>query len=241
MNKPNQAETSEALRQMEEQARAFIEERRAKLPTSVDAPVRNNTVVLIPMHDGRIHWPCARGLMEIIPQVSGIMDHPMSSLVTLSRNKLVNGFLSLPSHIEWAVMIDSDIGFTAKDFRQLTANFENLAALAPYARKDDSEKVIERGLGFALVHRSVLSLIRDEIAVPFVYEGQAMADFFITGATASGGFLGEDAGFWWMVTQMGVNPVLERRCNLVHWGAKGYEMPAVDFVDDSRLIFATAE
>lgn len=183
--------------------------------------------------------------MEIIPYISGIVDHPFSSLITLSRNRLVNGFLTLPPIIEWALMIDSDIEFTSKDFGYLTGSIPEtrgreliiseptLAATAPYARKDESEKVIDRGLGFSLVHRSVLELIRAEIAVPFTFEGQAMHDFFIVGATAAGGYLGEDGGFWWLCSQVGVKPRLERRTNLVHWGAKDYRMPAIDMSIDT--------
>lgn len=207
---------------------SIIGERYAKLPKYPAPPERGNTIVLLPLHDGRIHYACAKGLMEIIPLISGILDHPFSSLITLSRNKLVNGFLRLPAKIEWAVMIDSDIEFTMSDLRYLLANTTKeiyLASTAPYARKDDSGKVIERGLGFSCVHRSVLELIRSEIAVPFQHEGQSMADFFITGATSSGGFLGEDAGFWWACSQVGVIPRVEQRCNLVHWGVKAYSMP----------------
>lgn len=180
------------------------------------------------MADGRLWYPCARGLMDSMPFVSGIIDYGHGSLITLVRNRLVNGFLRLPSSIEWAVMVDSDIGFTAQDTRYLLEG-DDYAVCAPYARKDTSGKAITRGLGFARVHRSVLRVIRDEIAVPFTHEGADMHDFFITGATASGGFLGEDSGFWWLCSQVGVLPRIERRCRLMHWGTAAYEVPEIEF------------
>lgn len=205
--------------------------RKAKLPAKVNPPSRSNTIVLIPMADGRLWYPCARGLMDSIPHFKGIIDYPHTSLVTLARNRLVNGFLHLPAETEWAIMIDSDIGFNAQDMRCLLEleHDTDYAALAPYARKDDSGKSITRGLGFARVHRSVLEIIRDEIAVPFQHEGAAMHDFFITGATSTGGFLGEDSGFWWLCSQVGVLPRIEQRCNLVHWGCAAYRLPEVEF------------
>lgn len=239
MLEPTPQEIQEAREKFAKDQTAAIERRKASLPATVDAPKRENTVILLPLHDGRPYYACVRGLMEVIPYVSGIIDQQFSSLISLTRNKLVNGFLTLPPTIQWAVMIDSDIGFTSQDFGYLVGSIlqketdkENyLSANAPYARKDDSEKVIERGLGFSIVHRSVLELIRAEIARPFQFEGVAMHDFFIVGATAAGGYLGEDAGFWWMCSQVGVKPRLERRTNLVHWGAKDYRMPAIESAD----------
>lgn len=210
--------------------------RKAKLPAKINPPSRANTVILIPMADGRIWYPCARGLMDSIPYVNGIIDYPHSSLITLARNRLVNGFLRLPKQTEWAIMIDSDIGFIAQDLRFLLElqHTEDFAAFAPYARKDDSGKSILRGLGFARVHRSVIELIRDEIAVPFQHEGAAMHDFFITGATSSGGFLGEDSGFWWLCSQVGVLPRVEQRCSLVHWGAAAFRLPEIELAPIER-------
>lgn len=194
------------------------------------------------MHDGRLYYACARGIMECMPFTSGILDHSFSSLISLTRNKLFAGFLRLP--VEWAFCIDSDIGFTQQDFAYLMELQHSesadkpgevtldLAAYAPYARKDDSRKEITRGLGFARVHKSVISALYQTIAVPFQHEGIPMKDCFITGATASGGFLGEDSGFWWMCTQVGVVPRVERRCRLQHFGVAAYEIEPEFFATD---------
>jgi len=187
------------------------------------------------MHDGRLHYPCARGLMEIMSHVSGILEHSYSSLVTLSRNKLLAGFLRLPC--EWAFTLDSDIGFDAQDFACLMElqSEQDFAACGVYSRKDASRKPIVRGLGFARIHRSVIELMYETIAVPFEQDGIPMRDCFISGATSAGGFIGEDAGFWWMVAQMGVVPRIEHRCKLVHWGTAAYQ------VRDKETEFSFAE
>lgn len=228
--------------QTETNKSTVIEERRARLLAKpVSPPTRANTVVLLPLHDGRIHYACVRGLMQIIPRISGILDQSFSSLIPLTRNKLINGFLR--TGCEWAVMIDSDIEFDLNDFTRLM-QYErmdvnvvlDLAVNAPYARKDDSEKIIDRGLGFSCVHRHVLEMIQEELAVPFQHEGIPMHDFFIVGGTSTGGYLGEDAGFWWLCSQVGVVPRLETRCNLKHWGTFAYRTPVVNFVTGDETL-----
>ena len=214
-----------------------IAERFAKLPTSINAPARANTALCIPTGDHRIDSLCMRGVLESIPQWAGFIEQPGCSHVQLARIKMLHQFMQSP--FEWCVMIDSDVGFTADDFQYLldcspnatinefldtARNPHVFAANAVYARKDDSGEVIYNGLGFARVHRSVFDVLAQTLAPHTSVHGVAMIDYFPSGAYPNGQWLTEDAGFWLLCHQIGVDPRRETRTRLKHAGRAVYEV-----------------
>lgn len=202
----------------------IIAKRYARLP-EVDPPTMHTTLVTIPLADGRIEWETVQGLLATINhQWRALINKCYTSNVGLARNELANAFLQTP--FEWLVMIDGDTVFTPQDLIFLLDG-NDYAVNGPYAQKDDEAKPVVRGLGFTRVHRSVFELLVDEeIVVPFTFQGKKMHDFFIQGATGTGGYLGEDSGFWWLLSQIGVFPRIETRVNLQHIGKYRYTIPA---------------
>lgn len=223
-----------------------VADRFARLPKTINAPTRDNTMVLMPIGDGRVDHFCLKGIIESIPQWKGFLDQPCCSNVALARIKLATGFLRTP--FEWSVWIDSDIGFTAKDFGLLMqfdatetdltpltltgrirqTRTHDFVATAPYAQKDDTGNVIESGMGFCRVHRSVFEVLRDTLCVTADYRGAPITDFFPQGSLAPGmPWVGEDSGFWILCQEIGVIPRKERRTNLVHVGRAEYRIEAL--------------
>lgn len=187
------------------------------------------------MADGRIEWETVQGLLSTMSKLwNGLLSKCYTSHVALARNELVNGFLKTP--FEWLVMIDSDIVFTYQDMEWLLSG-DDYAVNGVYAQKDDKKQPVTRGLGFTRVHRNVLELLRDHIAIPYEYKGHTCHDFFLSGASGSGGYLGEDSGFWWLLSQIGVFPRIETRVRLQHIGKYRY---ACDF-ETLQTLNATIE
>lgn len=242
-----QDETTIAVEQVDDFARAeelsggtvtreLIAQRRARLP-KVESPTKETTLVALPLADGRIEWECAMGLLSTCGREwVGLLTKCYTSSIGLARCELANGFLQTP--FQWLVMIDQDTLFTAQDLAFLLDG-DDYAVNGPYAQKDDDAKPVIRGLGFTRVHRSVLELlVSEELAVPFTFQGKHMHDFFIQGATGTGGYLGEDSGFWWLLSQIGVFPRIELRVNLQHIGKYRYTIPT-HHMDTLRTIVAS--
>ncbi len=204
---------------------ADVAARFALLPTSINAPTRENTAICLPCADYRIDMGCMQGLLASVPQWSGFFQLPGCSHVNLARNLLVNGFLSAP--YEWCVMIDSDIGFIAQDFGYLMEGMSNnpypeFAANGVYALKDDSGEVVHQGLGFARVHRSVFEVLAKTLCMTAEHRGSQIVDFFPSGSLGMGKWMGEDACFWLLCAEIGVRPRIEKRVRLQHAGRAVY-------------------
>lgn len=200
-----------------EEHRVEVAVRASMLPVEfeINAPNRTNTAVCIPAGDGRLDLTCARGLMECIPLFGGFMDMPGCSHVALARNRLIGNFMS--SHFEWCMMIDTDIGFTVKDFAYMMEG-KDLAVNGIYARKDDSGEVIDKGLGFTRVHRGVFETLAKTLCMTLDFHGNKITDFFPSGSLGNEYWMGEDTAFWLLCLEIGVVPRRETRVRLRHAG-----------------------
>lgn len=216
-----------------------VAERFSRLPTTISAPSRENTALCMPTGDCRIDTLTVRGMMECIPYYAAFIEQPGCSHVSLARNKIIHQFTQSP--FEWCVMVDSDIGFTASDWKHLmqfmviedtdpftatagnwTARPHDFAANAVYSRKDDSGEVIYNGLGFARVHRSVFQVLAETLCMASSFQGVDMVDYFPSGSFPNGQWMGEDGAFWLLCHEIGVIPRRETRTNLLHAGRSVY-------------------
>ncbi len=229
----NMTDTLRAQRPTPEQIAehdAQVAARFALLPTTINAPTRSNTAVCIPSADGRCEMGFMRGLIDSMPYWSGLFEMPYCSHVSLARNRLMHSFMASP--FEWAVMIDTDIVFTGKDFSLLmlsehtSGEFSqaDLAAVAHYAKKDDDGGTIEAGLGFARVHRSVFDVLGKTLCASSEFRGTRLVDYFPSGNLGLTHWIGEDAAFWLLCAEIGVRPRIETRCRLEHIGRRAYTL-----------------
>jgi hypothetical protein len=104
-----------------------------------------------------------------------------------------------------------------------------LISCAEYARKNDTQESVRLGLGFCRIARRVFEILsesRDGDGVSrihqFFHKGQLVSNYFQSGIVNDGHRLGEDTGFFSICRLAGIVPRIEQRCNLVHWGRKGY-------------------
>lgn len=183
----------------------------------------------VPCADGKLCWETAQGLLVSGGLYSGCSFMPGCSEVNLVRNIAAAQFLS--TNYEWFVNIDSDVGFTRRDFEYLMDGDE-LAVYAPYAKKDGSQTAAEFGLGFARIHRSVFEKMlehKSEDGTPsinhFYWRSHMCYEFYPSFANAAHHWSGEDHSFWKLVMMVGVTPRKETRCVLRHYGMAAFVLP----------------
>lgn len=226
-----------------EQAEAKVEKARAEYRAVIKArydqlppcnpPVRENTLMTLPLHDFRLDIETHRGLMWTFNKYAAEFTMCGNSDIGDARNKIFNAALASP--FEWIVCIDSDIGFTPDDMEKLLylEHARDYAVNGVYAKKNDKDQAVTQGLGFARIHRSVLEAIK--LHLPFRYQSENAngdmvehQDFCITGATEKMGMLREDTGFWFLCSQVGVVPRMEYTLNLRHYGGRrAYELSSL--------------
>lgn len=227
---PPDNEMPEDVKDMRREQRAIVQARFDQLP-EVTAPTRETTVITMPTHDYRLDIETHKGLLSSFASFAGEITLCGHSDVGHARNKIFNAVLNTP--FEWIVCLDSDIGFTAEDLQKLLflASPIDYAVQGIYAKKNDSDEAVVQGLGFTRIHRCVLEAIK--LHMPFRYrddtmEGVECQDFCITGATNNGQMLREDSGFWFLCSQVGVIPRLERTVALRHYGGRrAYELSSL--------------
>lgn len=199
------------------------------LPTA-GHPTKENTAVFMPLMDGRIEWATVEGLMSTANRYAAVLPCPYCSEISYARNRLFNGFINSP--FEWAILLDSDIGFTPTDLNYLLEGTD-YAVNGAYPKKDETGSLVTEGLGFARVHRSVLeALIKiPELCLSYVRQNERQYAFCWTGpAGINEVYLGEDQAFWFMLSQVGVLPRIETRVRLKHIGKMAYQ--ASEIIDE---------
>lgn len=189
------------------------------------------TVALcMPIGDFKPDIECVHGMMQCAPFYKRPMNWCGCSAVNEARNRIAHNFLNAPEQFEWAVWVDSDIGFKAQDWIYLIEG-DDPFVIAPYSKKSLEGVRVETGFGFVKVHRKVFQAIHDlvddegrERALRFFLNGELMVDYFPCGATGNGNFLGEDDGFIMWAGLAGFTPRIEERCELVHYGRHGFRL-----------------
>lgn len=218
----------------EDQLAAALQEHQSAIQARYDqlpkceVPTRESTVVSMPTHDYRLDIETHRGLLSSFAMFAGELVLAGHSDIGHARNKIFNSMLNTP--FEWLVCIDSDIGFTPDDLQKLLflASPIDYAVQGIYAKKNESDEAVVQGLGFTRIHRSVLEAIKTHLPFRFMDEGVECQDFCVTGATANKSMLREDTGFWFLCSQVGVIPRLERSVNLRHYGGRrAYELSSL--------------
>lgn len=142
-------------------------------------------LICIPAYDGKVELGLAGGLAACASaHLFGNMVFAAGvSHVGLVRNLLTHQFLQ--GDMEWLVFIDSDIEFTATDFRilmdypresrgpvqhgdyfvpegtTLNADGHALVVTAEYSKKQDDLEPAQFGLGFTRIHRSVFERLQN--------------------------------------------------------------------------------
>lgn len=219
--------TAEQMDATQHEHRKILQARFDQLPECC-APQRENTVITMPTHDYRLDIETHKGLLSSFSMFAGEITLCGHSDVGHARNKIFNAVLN--TSFEWIVCLDSDIGFTAEDLSKLLflASPIDYAVQGIYAKKNDQDEAVVQGLGFTRVHRSVLEAIKLHLPFRYMDEGVECQDFCITGSTANGQMLREDTGFWFLCSQVGVIPRLERGVALRHYGGRrAYELSSL--------------
>lgn len=193
-------------------------------------PDPSTVALCLPIGDFKPDIEYVTGIMQCMPFFARPIFYCGCSLVGEARNRVAHKFLNTYEKFEWAVWIDSDIGFTPRDWCYLMEG-DNPLVVAPYAKKNHEDVRIETGFGFVKVHRKVFEAIANlqnedgsERVARFFLAGEMHLDFFPCGATGNGQWVGEDAGFFAWAGLAGFAPRLEERCDLTHFGRHGYKL-----------------
>jgi hypothetical protein len=197
-------------------------------------PIDSSKVLIVtPTHDGNVCSGYAAGLATCAGLYGALSFIVGNSHVALARNCMAAAFLS-QEKFEWMIAIDADIQFSQEDMRLLQEGDE-LLVCAEYAKKDLNEmKPAQFGLGFTLIHRDVFArlkaiTVQEEgphygapLVGEFIYQGRVIDEYFPSGMSSTGHWMGEDHGFFGLCRLAGIKPRLETRARLVHWGRLGY-------------------
>lgn len=200
---------------------------------------------MIPIDNIFFGIPCATRNIDVdtiistnrqIRKYGGMFDAPLAiSDVALARDMVVQRFKK--SHLEWLMMIDSDMIFTDYDFEMLWEGDEPIV-IGPYARKIIGEAPHDFGLGFTRVHRSVFDKIDElqtETGAPVVQEfylkygnqklSEIYSHYFPNGVSGDSRYLSEDRAFFVLCAMTGLSYRIEKRCRLGHVGTFVYGYP----------------
>jgi hypothetical protein len=163
---------------------------------------------------------------------------PTSTYVTHARDGVVDAFLkSDATHLFW---IDSDMGWTPRDFQQILALGTVLPVVgATYALRRDPPQVIvngmghepneygcypihSMGLGFTCMQRKVMEeLAATKPTLKMTLGEDELPDIFEF-RTVKGAVQGEDITFFDDIGRLGYAIWLDPRITLNHYGMKAY-------------------
>lgn len=200
---------------------------------------REKVAVLIVSHDRRMDLDTYQGLLECLPYYYAPLFWAGVSDVALARNHVFNRFVEKFTEFEWAMLIDSDIGFSKSDWELLWEGPEDVVC-AEYSKKVIGEPPAHMGLGFTRVHRSVFERIKElrnedgsERVPQFYHQGELYTSYCSTGANAEGRWVGEDKTFLFYAALTGATYRIETRTRLRHIGSFAYHYPQQipDFTD----------
>jgi hypothetical protein len=194
-------------------------------------PDPRTVALCLPIGDFKPDWAYVTGILQCFPFFARPITYAGCSLVTEARNQIAHAFLHEHERFDWAVWIDSDIGFTPQDWIYLMSNPAPVV-VAPYAKKTMYEHMpVRTGFGFAKVHRKVFEAIAalkdpdgNSYAREFVIRGKQMRDYFPAGVAGDGSWVGEDSGFLSLAAMAGFSYVEEWLCDVTHYGRHGFKL-----------------
>jgi hypothetical protein len=192
--------------------------------------VTSDVIVLLPSADGRYDGLLMRGLSQLVRErrISDVHTEVGCSNVQLAREECAHYFMEKTDR-EWAVWIDSDIGFSLADWDYLWEGDEDAVCCA-YRKKDQHNRLESTwGFGFVRTSRRLLRAMADlslEDGRPmlprFRMKGEEYTQYFPQGVLLDYSWRGEDHGFW-IYAKLTCLPVrLERRTRLIHTGTAHY-------------------
>lgn len=215
-------------------------------------PEVNRVCIALPSHDFRYDVEVVSSLLQILAASGGTVQPYFScgdSNIAHHRNSIAHAFKTLPTYkdCDTLVWVDSDIGFTVQDFMYLCEGDADVV-IGPYSEKNTSGRMVEWGMGFARVHRSVFEKLDDwmvdapdgsgkmEALHRYYLNGELAVDYHYNGAMSNMRWHGEDTGFWhWCSLVGGLKLRKETRTKLVHYGRWGFrqgERPPAALEDD---------
>jgi len=192
---------------------------------------RDTILLAMPGHDSKADFGTIMGLMMCLEFYHRPLLLGGCSNIQLARDTIAHRFMEIETQYEWLMLVDSDIQFTVEDWKILWEGDEKIV-IAPYAKKQLGKSPTIHGLGFTRVHRSVFEKIKElknsdgeDMARRFYSDGAMMVDYFPQGAIGSGGFVGEDQGFFMWCAMVEDSVRWETRTRLGHVGRFVYGYP----------------
>lgn len=208
----------------------------------------SKVVIATPCRDGKFHATYAAGILQSAGLNGGWLPMAGQSDIYVARNMLANTFLH-KKEFETIVWIDSDIGFTRDNLKQLLDSDEPVVSglytdkcqpPRPFCRGEDGEPIPDNEIpaigmiptsfmpgGFLRVDRIVYQTIIDKGLAPEYGGVNNLPTFyqFYNGRIYNHNLLSEDYSFSLMVREAGFQSWIDCGIRLNHDG-RTYEQPA---------------
>ena len=212
--------------------------------------MRDYTKVLLatPCRDGKFHATYTAGIIQSSGLHGGWLPMAGQSDIYVARNTLANNFLQQPQ-FDTVVWIDSDIGFTRENLKQLLDSDEPIVSglytdkcqpPRPFCRGEQGEAIPDNEIptigmiptsflpgGFLKIDRIVYQTIIDKGLAPEYGGIDKLPTFwqFYNGRVFNRNLLSEDYSFSLMMRDAGFQPWIDCGIRLNHDG-RTYDQPA---------------
>ena len=212
--------------------------------------MRDYSKVLLatPCRDGKFHATYTAGILQSAGLHGGWLPMAGQSDIYVARNTLANNFLQ-QSQFDTVVWIDSDIGFTRENLKQLLDSDEPIVSglytdkcqpPRPFCRGEQGEAIPDNEIpaigmipssflpgGFLKVDRIVYQTIIDKGLAPRYGGIDKLPTFwqFYNGRIFNHNLLSEDYSFSLMMRDAGFQPWIDCGIRLNHDG-RTYDQPA---------------
>ena len=208
----------------------------------------SKVLIVTPCRDGKFHATYTAGFLQSNGLHGGWLPMAGQSDIYVARNTLANSFLQQPK-FETLVWIDSDIGFTRNDLKQLLDSDQPVVSglytdkcqpPRPFCRSNQGEPIPDEEIpavgmietsflpgGFLKVERRVYQTIIDKGLVPEYGGVNGLPTFwqFYNGRIFNRNLLSEDYSFSTLIREAGFQAYIDCGIRLNHDG-RTYEQPA---------------
>jgi hypothetical protein len=204
-------------------------------------------LVATPCRDGKFHATYTNGLLQSTGLYGGWLPMAGQSDIYVARNTLANQFLQ-QAQFDTIVWIDSDIGFTRNDLKQLLDSTEPVVSglytdkcqpPRPFCRSEEGAPIPDEEIppvgmietsflpgGFLKIERYVYQAIIDQKLAPEYggINGLPLFWQFYNGRIFKSNLLSEDYSFSYMMREAGFQCWIDCGIRLNHDG-RTYEQP----------------